>query len=104
MIQIGDQTFALDDPAVLAAIGGVALLVLFLVLLVLAVRAAGRRRGRAQVVQQILAGLRILRGIETAGGEPWEPLTAPRRAGGKARPGGAKPRRNRRRRPRKAAA
>ena len=35
MIQIGDQSFALTDPLVLAAIGGVLVLLLFLILLVL---------------------------------------------------------------------
>ncbi|MFO7759349.1 MAG: DNA recombination protein RmuC [Roseovarius sp.] len=42
MIQIGDQTFALDDPATLAALIGAAVLLLILVLLVIAVRAATR--------------------------------------------------------------
>ncbi len=42
MIQIGNQSFALDDPAVLATLAGAALMLLFLILLILAVRAAGR--------------------------------------------------------------
>lgn len=42
MIQIGDQTFALDDPATVAALIGAAVLLLILVLLVIAVRAATR--------------------------------------------------------------
>ncbi|MGI3210373.1 DNA recombination protein RmuC [Roseovarius tibetensis] len=42
MIQIGDQTFALDDPATLAALIGGGVLLLILVLLLIAVRAATR--------------------------------------------------------------
>jgi len=42
MIRIGDQTFALDDPATLAALIGAGGLLLILVLLVIAVRAATR--------------------------------------------------------------
>jgi DNA recombination protein RmuC len=42
MIQIGDQTFALDDPVTLAAAIGAGVLLLILVLLVIAVRAATR--------------------------------------------------------------
>lgn len=42
MIQIGDQTFALDDPATLAALIGGGVLLLILVLLLMAVRAATR--------------------------------------------------------------
>ena len=42
MIQIGEQTYALDDPLVIAALAGAALVVFVLVLLVLAVRRAGR--------------------------------------------------------------
>ncbi len=42
MIQIGGQTYALDDPAVLVAIGAAAVVLLVLVLLVMAVRRAGR--------------------------------------------------------------
>ena len=42
MIRIGDQTFALDDPATLAALIGAGGLLLILVLLLMAVRAATR--------------------------------------------------------------
>ena len=42
MIQIGDQTYTLDDPATLAALIGAGVLLLILVLLVIAVRAATR--------------------------------------------------------------
>ena len=42
MIQLGGQTYALDDPAVLAALIGAALVLLVLILLVMAVVRAGR--------------------------------------------------------------
>ena len=41
MIQIGDMTFALDDPYVIAAIIGAALLLLILILLIMTVRRSG---------------------------------------------------------------
>ncbi len=52
MIQIGDTTFALDDPLVLAALGAAALILLVLVLLVLAVRASGRSARMAEPLAQ----------------------------------------------------
>jgi DNA recombination protein RmuC len=42
MIQIGDNTYALDDPVVLAVLAGVAIVLLILILLIVSVRAAGR--------------------------------------------------------------
>ncbi|MDY6858321.1 MAG: DNA recombination protein RmuC [Pseudomonadota bacterium] len=42
MIQIGDTTYVLTDPPVLAALAGAAVLLLVLILLVMAVRRAGR--------------------------------------------------------------
>ncbi|GGO55698.1 DNA recombination protein RmuC [Roseovarius pacificus] len=42
MIQIGENSYAFDDPVVIAALVGAALLLLVLVLLIMAVRAAGR--------------------------------------------------------------
>lgn len=73
MIQIGDTTYALDDPQVLAALGGAALILLVLILLVLAVRASGRSARMAeplarqlgllgQSVQQLGQGQEQLRG------------------------------------------
>ncbi|MBD3679501.1 MAG: DNA recombination protein RmuC [Rhodobacteraceae bacterium] len=52
MIQIGDQVFALDDPLVLAALAGVGVLALILILLVLSVRAAGRSARLAEPLSQ----------------------------------------------------
>ena len=48
MIQIGDQTFALDDPATLATLIGGGVLLLILVLLMIAVRAATRSARMAE--------------------------------------------------------
>ena len=42
MIQIGDMTFLLDDPRVIAALVGAAILLLILILLFMSVRRAGR--------------------------------------------------------------
>jgi DNA recombination protein RmuC len=42
MIQIGERTYALSDPAVIAVLAGVAFALVVLVLLILALRAAGR--------------------------------------------------------------
>ncbi len=42
MIQIGDYSFALDDPRVIGAMVGFAVLILLFVLLIMAVRATGR--------------------------------------------------------------
>ncbi|MGR3548687.1 MAG: DNA recombination protein RmuC [Roseovarius sp.] len=42
MIQIGTQTYAFDDPVVLAGLAGVVLVLLILLLLILALRAANR--------------------------------------------------------------
>lgn len=42
MIQIGTQTYAFDDPVVLAGLAGVVVLLLILLLLILALRAANR--------------------------------------------------------------
>ncbi|NNE50791.1 MAG: DNA recombination protein RmuC [Sulfitobacter sp.] len=54
MIEIAGQTYALNDPLVLAAIAGGALVLLVLILLILAVRAAGRSaRMTAPLGQQL---------------------------------------------------
>ena len=42
MIRLGDTTYALDDPAVILTLAGIALALLVLVLLILSLRAAGR--------------------------------------------------------------
>jgi DNA recombination protein RmuC len=42
MIGIGGRTYALDDPAVLAVLGGAVVVLLVLILLAMAVRRAGR--------------------------------------------------------------
>ncbi|MFK7836123.1 MAG: DNA recombination protein RmuC [Sulfitobacter sp.] len=73
MIQIGDQSYAWDDPAVIAALIAGAVVLLILVLLIMAIRAAGRSAQMAaplgqqlQVlgghVQQLGAGQEQLRG------------------------------------------
>lgn len=54
MIQIGEITYALDDPQVLAALGAAALILLVLTLLVLAVRASGRSARMAEPLAQQL--------------------------------------------------
>jgi DNA recombination protein RmuC len=61
MIQIGDQSFALDDPGVLLVLAGGVLALLFLVLLIVAVRAAGRSARMAEpLAQQIgMLGQRV---------------------------------------------
>ncbi len=48
MIQIGDQSYALDDPLVMAGLAGAGLLLLLFVLLIMAVRAAGRSARAAE--------------------------------------------------------
>ncbi len=54
MIRIGDQSFALDDPLTLIAMGGAGLVLLILVLLVLAIRASARAaRSTAPLGEQI---------------------------------------------------
>ncbi|MEQ9040550.1 MAG: DNA recombination protein RmuC [Silicimonas sp.] len=64
MITIGEYTFALDDPRVLAAIGGAVLVLLVLGLLISAVRRAGRSAdavGRvAEQVGRLNADVQIL--------------------------------------------
>jgi DNA recombination protein RmuC len=52
MIQIGDQAYAFDDPAVLAGLGVAVLVLLVLVLLILAVRSAGRTARLAEPLSQ----------------------------------------------------
>ncbi|MBW6507294.1 MAG: DNA recombination protein RmuC [Rhodobacteraceae bacterium] len=52
MIRIGETTLDLQDPVVLAALGGAAVVMLVLVLLVLTLRASGRA---SQLVQPMLA-------------------------------------------------
>ncbi|MBU3260153.1 DNA recombination protein RmuC [Roseovarius sp. PS-C2] len=54
MIQIGENSYAFDDPVVIAALVGAGLLLLVLVLLIMAVRAAGRSaRLAAPLAQQV---------------------------------------------------
>jgi len=54
MIRIGDQSFALDDPLTLIAMGGAGLVLLILVPLVLAIRASARAaRSTAPLGEQI---------------------------------------------------
>ncbi|MDW4500113.1 DNA recombination protein RmuC [Sulfitobacter sp. D35] len=73
MIEIAGQSYAFDDPRVLALLAGAAVLVLILVLLILAVRRAGASAAMAaplarqihylgQSVQQLGAGQEQLRG------------------------------------------
>lgn len=50
MITIGGQTFALDDPVVLAVLGGAALVLLLFVLIILTMRAAARSARMAEPV------------------------------------------------------
>ncbi len=61
MIQIGDQTYALSDPLVVAALIGAAVVLLIVILLIVAVRAAGRSARLAEpLVQQIgILGQRV---------------------------------------------
>ncbi|MDU9003021.1 DNA recombination protein RmuC [Sedimentitalea todarodis] len=73
MIQIGEFTYALDDPQVLAVLGAAVLILLVLILLVLAVRASARSARMAeplarqlgllgQSVQQLGQGQEQMRG------------------------------------------
>jgi DNA recombination protein RmuC len=57
MIQIGDTTYSLDDPLVLAALGGAGLILLVLVLLILTVRGAARSARMAEPLAQQLGML-----------------------------------------------
>ena len=57
MIEIGDQTYALDDPAVLLVLAGGLLALLFLILLIVAVRAAGRSARIAEPLAQQIGQL-----------------------------------------------
>ena len=61
MIQIGDQTYAFSDPLVIAVLIGVGAVLLILILLVIAVRAAGRSARLAEpLAQQIgILGQRV---------------------------------------------
>ena len=61
MITIGNLTFRLDDPVVLAALAGAALLVLLFVLLIVTMRAAGRsaRLAEPMLVQMGALGNRV---------------------------------------------
>ena len=52
MIQIGDTSYSFSDPAVIAALGGAGVLLLVLILLVMAVRAAGRSARLAEPLAQ----------------------------------------------------
>ena len=54
MIQIGEYSFNLEDPMVIAALVGAGLILLFFILLILAVRASGRSaKLAAPLVQQV---------------------------------------------------
>jgi len=57
MIKIGGQSYSLSDPLVLLALGGVAVALLMVVLLIVAVRAAGRSARLAEPLSQQLAHL-----------------------------------------------
>ncbi|QBF33722.1 DNA recombination protein RmuC [Thalassococcus sp. S3] len=57
MIEIAGQSYALDDPAVIAVIAGAGVLLLMLLLLILAVRAAGRSARLAEPLAQQMAAL-----------------------------------------------
>ena len=57
MIEIGGQSYALDDPAVMLAVGGALVAGVIVVLLIMAVRAAGRSARAAEPVAQQLAHL-----------------------------------------------
>jgi len=54
MITIGDTTYSLQDPAVIAALAGAALVLLFLILLIASLKAAGRSaRATEPLAQQL---------------------------------------------------
>ncbi len=55
MIEIGGQSYSLTDPVVLLALGGVCVALLVVILLVVAVRAAGRSARLAEPLSQQLA-------------------------------------------------
>ena len=57
MIQIGGQTYAWDDPIVLAVLAGAMLVALMLILLILAVRAAGRSARATEPLAQQMGAL-----------------------------------------------
>ena len=57
MIQIGDQSFALDDPKVIVALAGTVLILFVLILLILAVRRAGRTETLLAPVSQQMGAL-----------------------------------------------
>ena len=57
MIQIGENSYAFDDPVVIAALVGAALLLLVLVLLIMAVRAAGRSARMTEPLAQQVSQL-----------------------------------------------
>ncbi|TNF59803.1 MAG: DNA recombination protein RmuC [Rhodobacteraceae bacterium] len=57
MIQIGGQSYAFDDPLVIAALAGGAVVLLILVLLILALRAAARSARMAEPLAQQMAWL-----------------------------------------------
>ena len=65
MIQIGDQTYAFDDPLVIAALAGAAIILLVLILLITTVRRAGKASEAVQIVASQVAGLN--QGIQTLG-------------------------------------
>ncbi|WP_208351878.1 DNA recombination protein RmuC [Pseudaestuariivita rosea] len=57
MIQIGDQTHSFQDPLVLAVLAGAGALVLIFILLIMAVRAAGRSARLAEPLAMQMQGL-----------------------------------------------
>lgn len=57
MIQLGEQTYALGDPAVWAALAGLALLVFVVILLISAVRRAGRSAALTERMMREMGGL-----------------------------------------------
>ena len=57
MIEIGAQTFDLNDPLVIAVLAGAGIILLMLILLVLAIRAAGRSARMTEPLTQQMAAL-----------------------------------------------
>ncbi|WP_146346317.1 DNA recombination protein RmuC [Phaeobacter marinintestinus] len=57
MIQIGDQTYSLEDPTVMAALAGMGIILLVLLLLFLALRASNRSARMVEPIAQQMAML-----------------------------------------------
>ncbi|MEJ6404737.1 DNA recombination protein RmuC [Yoonia sp. 2307UL14-13] len=65
MIQIGDQTYAFDDPLVIATLAGSAIILLILILLITTARRAGKASEAVQTVASQVTNLH--QGIQTLG-------------------------------------